>query len=223
MSQLALLHGEAPPASWSNPDAVYTPAELSDFLCSLVPWDGIRTVAELSAGRGTWVESVVRHILGSRVSITGVDIDPSCGAADLFGMQSRINRIAEGRDDHPLDRVRYQFVRGDALTLRLGHVDRSVGNPPWKDPKGTPLEQRKIYRHVTRALELSREVLYLLPNSVLEGEMAAWIREETPLRKVWTLKERPFGDKVRGCCGVWWDRAYSGPVEFVPGVSWRGA
>lgn len=23
MSQLALLHGDAPPASWSNPDAVY--------------------------------------------------------------------------------------------------------------------------------------------------------------------------------------------------------
>jgi hypothetical protein len=212
VKQLSLMHGSAPPASWSCPDAVYTPPELAAFLVGLLPWEGIRTVCEPSAGNAAWIVAVVEHVLGAPISITGIDVDPSCGAADVFGMQRRIARIARKHPDWPLDKIRYYFVRGSFLDVQIGRCHRSLGNPPYSN----------IEEHVDRALELSDEVAFLLPLGIVEGSSGAWLAS-TPLRKVWVLRERPFPKHVRGCGFFWWQHGYEGPTEIVPGVSWKGA
>lgn len=199
------LEGRPPPASWSNPDAVYTPPHLATFLVDLLPWDGVRRVLEPSAGRGAWIEAVVdRHLHDPEadvLEVVGVDVDPHCGAADVLGMQRRLCRLdpnGGGPGQTGLDSVSYRFEWGDGLTLEgLGDFDRAIGNPPYS----------ALQDHVERALELSVEVAFLLPLDLLGGgeEIPRWLGR-TPLRRYWPLRQRPWPKKLRGTAFFWWDR-----------------
>ncbi len=185
------LAGKAPPASWDNPDAVYTPAHLARFLVDLLPWDGVDRVLEPSAGGGAWVDAVVDLRL-EPLELVGVDVDPHCRAASL-GLSN------------------YRPQVGDVLTLELGVFDRVIGNPPYS----------AIREHVERGLELAPEVAFLLPLDLLAGSSnAAWLAG-TPLRRYWPLIERPWPKKLRGACFFWWDRNFDGEASGSLPLSWR--
>lgn len=224
------LEGKAPPASWSNPDAVYTPTHLARFLVDLLPWDGVvHRVLEPSAGRGAWVEAVVaRHLerfhdLGPPLDVVGVDLDPHCGAADPEGMARRLEALAHRGPGVPalrgLDRIAYRFQWGDVLALEdLGQFDRVIGNPPYS----------AIPDHVDRGLELAREVAFLLPLDLLGGgeEIPTWLAR-SPLRAYWPLRQRPWPKKLRGTAFYWWDRRLppleerlDEPIGFPP-LDWK--
>jgi hypothetical protein len=187
------LEGRPPPASWSNPDAVYTPPHLATFLVDLLPWDGVRRVLEPSVGGGAWVDALSdrlelardlegipgRRGLSPGLEVVGVDVDPHCRGAELE---------LEG----------YRFEFGDVRFLEeLGTFDRAIGNPPYS----------AIREHVERALELSVEVAFLLPLDLLGGgeEIPRWLGR-TPLRRYWPLRQRPWPKKLRGTAFFWWDR-----------------
>ena len=198
------LEGRPPPASWSNPDAVYTPPHLATFLLELLPWEGIDRVLEPSVGGGAWIDALrdefdldCRHSFDDggtdgrpmcsrclrcedeSLEVVGVDVDPHCRGAELE---------LEG----------YRFEFGDVRFLEnLGTFDRAIGNPPYS----------AIREHVERALELSVEVAFLLPLDLLGGgeEIPRWLGR-TPLRRYWPLRQRPWPKKLRGTAFFWWDR-----------------
>jgi hypothetical protein len=114
-------------------------------------------------------------------------------------------------------RLAHSAHRADFLALSSSPWARwTVGNPPF----------RGFEEHVEHGLKVSRHVAYLLRLAVMEsaGRVPMWQR--WPLRKVWVLAERPSftgGSTDSAAYGFfWWDRAYSGPAEVVPGWSWKG-
>lgn len=87
--------------------------------------------------------------------------------------------------------------------------DRVIGNPPFDDAE----------KHVTRALEVAREVAFLLPISRLDAlERCAWWHA-APVRHVWLLAERVWpGSRQIGF--FWFERGWRGPRTWDV-VSWR--
>jgi hypothetical protein len=112
--------------------------------------------------------------------------------------------------------ARQSFV-GDFLTDdRPTHgIDWTIGNPPYRDAEA----------HIRRALDVSRDVAFLLRLAMLEsaGRVPLW--RDFPARKVWVLAERPSftGGKTDSAAygWFWWDQTYTGPTELEV-VSWRG-
>ncbi len=209
---LALDLGHAaPPPTWQDKDAVFTPVHLASFLLDFfIPHEQVVRVIETGAGNGAWIEAIVaRHLAaGGNVSgcldIVGVDLNPNCAAGDFFGMQRRccaLDPNGGGPGRTGLDTVAYRFREGDALTMSgLRSFDLSVGNPPFS----------QIPAFVERSLELARYVGFLLPLDLIGGRIPrpTWLLT-TPLGGYLPLIGSPWPNKLRGVGWFFWDRELS--------------
>lgn len=129
-----------------------------------------------------------------RATLTAIDIDPN--AAGL--------RLAERSWVG-------DFLREDAATHG---VDWVIGNPPFGD----------ALTHIERALDVARDVAFLLRLGILSSKARHPFWRTAPLRKVWVLSERPSftggGTDSYDYGFFWWDATWEKPAE-IEVLSWR--
>jgi hypothetical protein len=186
-------------------DAYYTTAACARALVDQLPLGEERLrVLEPSVGGGAFLRAIRRRRPFSWV--VGVDIDPAAGGLP-------------GCDD--------VFV-GDFLDRHLVRTsfDWCIGNPPFSrgsgrfNAKGKEIPESVIDLHVDRALELSRNVAFLLRAAAIESDdrKEFWERLQQRCRHVWFLGQRPsFTEGGTDNCMYgffWWDREWTGPSTW---------
>lgn len=196
----------------------YTDPELAGAIVGLVapharPGD---TWVEPHVGGGSFLRALYAHglVQASPPNVEALDLDAGAPGMRLPG--SHLSTTC--RDSGRLVRTGYLVTRP-----RLGRADWTIGNPPFGVPRpctdctppgqlvGPGCERCKgqgtrgtvpvAELHVRRALELSRNVVFLLRLNFLGARERLGFWRSTPLRQVAILVPRPSFSRVCIECG----------------------
>lgn len=155
-------------------------------------------VLEPSAGGGAW--AMAAQHLGASVWVA--DINPQAPALRRMGRRMHVGDVLEPLPGH--------FPR---------RFDLVVGNPPFRRPtgryndKGDPITEDACEAHATRALQLGRQVLYLLPLAFIAGVAMEQFWQQHPARLVEVNARRwrftGSGTAMWETAMFWWDQRES--------------